>query len=259
MFNNGTLNIQRFEHNSQQVRIYNLADIHYGSCACDRELFRLIVDEIARDDDARWLTTGDIVDANLSKSKFYEHESMDINEELNDVISILKPIASKCIGWVSSNHHTRIKKISDVDIDSILTKALDVLYMGGIGVVCLSLGDVGNKQKLFIGMHHGDARSTTMGSKFNSMQRLTDCIGGCDVYLEGHSHTFYQTNTKMYEVYRDHNRVTQRDVLLVSAAHLLDWHDSYGSDNKYKPTPKGIPIISFDTKRNLTCILRGGK
>jgi UDP-2,3-diacylglucosamine pyrophosphatase LpxH len=225
------------------ITIVNLGDIHYGSVACNRDFLQSMVDYIAGDDSILWLSTGDILDINISKSKFHDPSGLEVNHEFNTVTEILQPIATKCLGFVGSNHSERIHKLSGLNFDQILAKVLNIPYLGGTGLInCIVCNDLNPiRYSYYIVMNHGRSNALTLGSKANSMQRLSEVFSNVDLVLEGHTHTFMTSTKEIQIVDKRNNRLRTSTVTMCVCGHCLNWARSYASDNKLSPTPMGFP------------------
>ena len=256
MLNNSNNNIiPKSSFNLPKLEIINLGDVHYGNVACNKNFFKKTIKYIEDNPDTYWLSTGDMLDVNISKSPFYDPSGLEINDEFNEMVDLLEPISGKCLGFVGSNHSHRIHKLAGLNLDQILAKFCHIPYLGNTGLINCTLRNLdsasnrNNKQSYFISMTHGFSGGTTLGAKANSVQRLYDMIPNVDICLEGHTHTFITTVKEVYSINRSNNKLVSNVVTLCVCGHCLDWAKSYASSGKYQPTPIGFPLITLSLKQ----------
>lgn len=230
----------------QNIHLFNLGDVHFGSIATHKEFFQHVIKKISTDPATYWVSTGDILDVNLAKSKFFDHAGMEANEEFNVIVDLLRPIAGKCLGFVGSNHSERVHRFAGLNFDQILAKTMDIPYLGGLGLINITLSCPKTspiKRTYYVAMHHGSSNAITLGSKANSLQRLSDVFSNVDLVLEGHTHTFMVSTKEVQVIDRDKNKLRSSTVTMCTCAHCLDWSKSYAADNKYTSTPAGFPVF----------------
>lgn len=250
MLNNSDSNvIPKRTFNLPELKIINLGDVHYGNIACKKNFFKKVVNYIKDSSNVYWLSTGDMLDVNISKSPFYDPSSLEINEEFNEIVDILEPISGKCLGFTGSNHSHRVHKLSGLNLDQILAKFCNIPYLGNTGLINCTFLNNRKNLSYYISMTHGFSGGTTLGAKANSVQRLYDMVPNVDICLEGHTHTFITTVKEVYSINRSSNKLTSNTVTLCVCGHCLDWAKSYASAGKYQPTPIGFPLITLTSKQ----------
>lgn len=251
--------IPKYDFPKGDIHLINLGDIHYGNKACNRQFFLDTIKIIKDRPKVYWLSTGDLLEVNTPKSPFFDPDNLTLNKEFDKFIDILRPIASKCLGFVGSNHSNRIFKLSGLNLDSILAKTLNIPYLGITGLINCTLKRTSKKNRVYsyyISMTHGFSGATTLGAKANSVQRLYDMIPNVDLCLEGHTHTYIVTVKEVFSVNRSGNSLVSNQATLCVCGHCLDWQKSYASGGKYQPTPIGFPYITLSAhKKNVSITL----
>jgi len=230
------------------LQLINLGDVHFGNSACDKQFFEGTVNVIANSPNTYWISTGDMLEINTFKGKHYDPESLELNEEFERIVDILKPIAHKCLGFVGSNHSARIHKLAGLNFDQVLAKTLSIPYLGSMGLIGTTLAE-GNRRIMFtyyIAMYHGRSNAITLGSKANSMSKLSDIFPNVDLVLEGHTHTFMTSSKEIQIIDPNHNKLKTMTTHMCICGHCLDWATSYATDLKCVPTPKGFPFINLN-------------
>ena len=233
------------------LEVINLGDLHYGSSHCDRAAVKRMVNYIAENDNVFWVSTGDIFECALKSSNVADvYSSMPIDEEIEAMLELLKPIAHKCIGITSSNHSNRLVKATNLSPDKLLCKELDMSYLGHIATIRLMNSfNCG----FFITLHHGAGGTGAMrGSKALKLERFGNIVKGSDIYMQGHTHTFqYFVNTEQY-VDRKHYKIISREAHFTTTGHYLKYNGSYAEALGLSPAPIGSSrvIMSGSTGMN---------
>ena len=193
------------------IRIVPLGDVHIGSAACDEKRLQQVVDGIAEDDDAYWLGMGDYAEfINRSDRRFDPAvlaswidvaDLVDLPRAQRDrFLSIIKPIAGKCLGLIEGNHEQSIKARFERDIYSEIVSIIKSwggfepdhqLAFGMYGYLRLVFKFGGNKRTAAVGItgnvHHGFTGGRLGGAKALNMERWL-WTHDADFVVFGHSH-----------------------------------------------------------------------
>lgn len=102
---------------SAQFAIWHLTDLHLGAAACDEKLLQAHINEIAADDNARWIGGGDFIDCIARVGdKRYDEDAMAgwvrgkkdvVGLEARRFVELVTPIAHKCLGLVEGQVKAR--------------------------------------------------------------------------------------------------------------------------------------------------------
>lgn len=222
-----------------EVLLYNLGDVHLGDDACDIDTFLRVVERIRANPKARWVSTGDICNVALTTSKSSPYNSLNLEEELDFAVKTLKPIADKCYGIVSSNHHDRLQKQAGMSLDKVLCSYLSVPFLGALGSVVITCGRLSHWSVL----HHTTGGGTTGGAKMNKQDRLMNLVPGADIYLAGHTHSHMVSTDCQF--YLDRKRLTAKMLrqIKVTTGHYINYDSSYAASMMLTPKPKGSSVI----------------
>ena len=229
------------------ISILNLGDIHFGNSAFYRPLLDKAVAYILNNADCYWLSTGDILEMALKDSLSFAYGGMAPSQEYAQVIEILKPIADKCLGLVESNHHNRMNRATSFSVDKMLADELKIPFLGPINVIKVTCGAAA----YYIAMLHGSGGGKMRGGKVNNTQNLVNIIGGCDVYLNGHTHTYNHFPDLIYYVDKKRGSLIGMESQFVTTGHCLKYMDSYAA-GKWFPTPMGFAEITLGAAVNGT-------
>jgi len=223
------------------VKLYDIGDVHRGNIAFDGELLEKVVDEIASDKQAFWVSTGDLLEVALKDSIGDVYSAYSTETEYEYLKEELAPIAHRCLGIVRSNHHRRFEKAVGMSLDKLIARELEVPFLGALGVIRIKCGAA----PYYIAMHHGTGGGKMRGGKTNNTQRLAGIMSGCDLYLEGHTHTFDFFIDDHYYIDKKRRNCILYKAHFVVTGHFLTYFDSYGVDAKYKPSPKGVAVATL--------------
>lgn len=229
---------------SQKIKIYALADIHYGSPACDREALSVCIQTIQSDPFARWIGLGDYVYTSSKRGQL----SLVASRESRELIGLLNPIAHQCIGLIEGNCEIENARqnVYEGMIDSLARGGnIDPakLRLGRESVVQLSIarfnGVTANHWRYRIYAAH-DVNHYAQPSDLS--YELIRTVGGIDtdIVIEGHTHTAYRINYPM-------RRVNQRGLFVN--------RDRYGI---FAPAMMTAPVIVSDHAHNDRLTVTGG-
>jgi predicted phosphodiesterase len=192
---------------SDVFHLYPIGDIHIGSINTDEERLKKLVKEVEKDKFAYWIGQGDFAEFinrcdkrfdPMSLAKWISVEdTVDIcHAQIEHLLHIMKPIASKCLTMVEGNHERTIKHHFERDVFSeIVTRTKTD---GGFpSDYKLSLGDCGWLQLIFkrqsaittlkLYCHHGYGSSSSAAGKATEAVRFM-ASHDADLTLFGHGH-----------------------------------------------------------------------
>lgn len=234
------MNISKLKFDNS-IDIVALGDSHYGDNLCDRAMFKRVVNRIATEKDTYAILTGDLLNVGIAESVTGSYGSETLGDELDEVCEVLKPIKDKIIGFVSSNHHSRVERKTGLSIDKEIASRLGIEYMGHVGILNVVCGS----SSYFIAIHHGAGGGRTMGAKANEIKHLEEIVPGCDIYLQGHTHTFQHYVQSSFCINRHRAKVDKVDTHFITTGHYLDYEKGYAAEMKLRPSVKGSAMISL--------------
>ena len=250
--------------------LYPLGDIHDGAAACDEKLLRRIVDRINKDDGARWIGTGDYCDfINPSDKRFSFATLADWIEmpdlldlpkaQVNHLLDILRPIASKCLGLACGNHEMTIQAKYERNIYSEIVTGIKEaggfpadhkLALGYYGWVMLNFYRSSKKRQsrttIKANVHHGFVGGRLAGAKALNMQRWL-WTHDADLVIFGHSHNQMAQPETVEKLDRNGKLVQQVRRGCYGGTFLKtvneDGPSTYSERKGYFPLPVGNPVI----------------
>ena len=226
---------------TKQIKVLNVGDVHYGNPCCDRKAFKEAIDYIKLEKDCYWISTGDLLEVAIKDSLSDVYKSLNLYDEIKDIVDLLEPIKHKCLGIVGSNHHYRVERKIGLNLDALLCEFLQIPYLGIIGYLRIIVGNIG----YFVALHHGYGAGRTKGSKVNKLENFGNVAKGFDVYMMGHVHFFDFFIDKDLIIDKKHNKVVNCISYYITTSHFLNYRDSYGERLLLDSSPKGCAMITL--------------
>lgn len=257
----------------QTYTLYPLGDIHLGSANCHKRLLDETIRKIKDDPLARWIGMGDYGEFIGVRDPRWHAGGLD--ETLFDLSDLdrlraryleiirdrLLPIAGKCWALGEGNHETAYDSRHDERITADLATALGLapdVYTGWSAITRILFEDENNHRSTLRVYHsHGWQGGRTDGAKVNQLDHLMGWIEGCQIYLQGHSHSrLIKTKTRLgtnvgftdavaYDAYGAHTGSFLRTYAMNQTA--------YGERKGYPPTSLGTLRFSLTpTQKGVT-------
>lgn len=223
------------------ISLVNLGDVHRGDDACDTAALYRVIKQIEQDPDTYWFSTGDLLNVALASSKSSSYSSMNLDEEMEALTREIRPITSKCLGLVSSNHHLRVEREIGMSLDALLAREWRVPFLGDLGEICV----VCDRAAYYMVLFHGFGGGVTRGGKANKAERPETVLPGADLYATGHTHSFAHFISSTPILDRKRNIRSSIDTHFVVTGHFLNYGKSYAPRMALKPMPCGSSRIKL--------------
>ncbi|MEC1440554.1 hypothetical protein P9D57_17840 [Bacillus sonorensis] len=169
-----------------ELRVYLLNDLHFGSESVDYELWERIKQDIRENRHrSRILINGDIIEGvtRQSKGDIYK-QRMSPKEQVDFAVSEFYEFRDLIDAVNSGNHDQRIKNETSFDPIETFCKDLGILdkYLEYEGIIAYSW----NKCFYSIQMHHGSGGASTTAGIINKMKKMRK--SNCTVTYIAHHH-----------------------------------------------------------------------
>lgn len=182
----------RIEHHphiphNRRLQVFQISDIHLGSKTHIKGAFQEMVDKIRKTRFTAWIGHGDLIENN-SKTSVGEgvtEQKITSNDQLLEIIDILKPISNKCLGLARGNHEARTSKKEGIDIVDLIAKSLDVPRLMSHSLHTFVFDDTNTEHTLLV--THGKTGAGTTAGRRRAVENLTH-IYDADAYMYGHVH-----------------------------------------------------------------------
>lgn len=240
---------------TERIEIVPLPCIHYGNPAHQALLLKWAIDYIKADPFRFGLFMGDMIENAITGSKgdVYNDTHSPI-DQIDDIIRKFTPIAGKIIAVLRGNHEKRTIRAVGVDPGMMIAYGLRRPYLGIEGIIRLKFGRdswTGNGLVYHIYAHHGWGGGRTMGSKINNLDRMTQRVEGCDVYMMAHTHQMAAYPSGIYAPSPRSDRIVMNMRLMVMCGSFLGGNPGpeYAAEAGYQPTVPGTVIVSLSGRR----------
>lgn len=222
--------------NTPSVRIYPLADWHYGSRQCDETLIKQIVNRIKDDPIGRWVGMADFMENAIlgSKSDMYT-QTVPPREQLQYIEDTLAPIRDKGLFLIAGNHELRTHRLVGMDPSELLAERLDIPFRG---FSCLSFLQLRSKTprgfKCYF--HHKGHKRTN----FNALRLIAP---DADAIFGAHVHDTSRTPVTWFDC--SYNGIIRRFGCNYRVGSALTWDDSYAEEKAYPPATPEFICVEF--------------
>ena len=226
------------------VYVIPIGDAHYGHPACDVKMLQGYLDWVAeRPESARILLMGDLIESatrNSVGAGVYEQEHS-VDEQMQQVVRLLKPYAQYIDAAVIGNHEQRIKNETGIDIMRIICDQLGVEYLGYSGIV----GYAANKVAYTVFVWHGAGGGRKPGGALNRIEDMAN-VAQADVYIMGHTHrlTTYARDIKTPDT--RNGKITSTRQVFVNSGSCLNWDGGYPEMQGLTIPKRGFPRIRMN-------------
>lgn len=165
--------IFRVEHypnipDKRRLQVFQMTDVHLGAKTYIKEAFKQQIKKIKKTRFTKVILTGDILENNTKTSVgegVYE-ETMTPNDQLLEIIDILRPIKNKIIGISRGNHEKRTSKSEGIDLCDVIARNLDVPRLMDHSLHRFHFGD----ESYTLLTTHGKSGASTIGGKINAVE-----------------------------------------------------------------------------------------
>lgn len=220
-----------------QVPFVAFGDMHYGSRTFDRAALNKVLAWIKKNN-AYWLGMGDYIELATKQSPgsgVFE-QAVDADQQLEDVVEMLKPYAETCLGLIRGNHEHRLARFTGLDPVTIMAREMGVPALGweGFGGIVRE----GACAYTFYACHSYTGNKTA-GLALNWTEREVMKWIDADILFRAHSHDL-GFDPKCCICVNPHRRaVTAQPRALVMTGHFMGRAESYIASRAGAPKPPG--------------------
>lgn len=239
----------------KKLQIYPLGDLHIGSKFFNEDFFNLWLKTFKGSKSEKIIyLQGDLIDLATKRlgNSAYE-QIMSVDDQIEYILKILRPLKKYIKGSVSGNHEERSVKEFNLDVSKLIASELECDYDTTL-YHNIKIND--NDYKIFA--QHGSKTSNQLHLMLGQAMRSTQHIDA-DLFLYGHCH--YGENISIPTI--DINGYKRRNIVLTG--HFLQYKGSYAEKMGLKPSPCSFPVINIGCNCNTDvifynedeCILNG--
>lgn len=237
-----------------EIEIIVLADLHIGDRQADVRLIQSLIDSVRDTPNRFCILAGDLLqNATIgSKSDVYT-QKMSPYEQLAYAVTLLKPIADKCLACVPGNHEERTSRSSGISLTATICAELGIAecYRDTSALLFVKFGKDGHGGPLCYSVYinHGRGGGRRVGGKMNALQDYGNIID-TDIYVVGHTHLPAMFKDSAFRVAPSKGQATLRERLFVNTSSALRYPGGYGERQGYQPNSNSYPIITLSGKEH---------
>jgi hypothetical protein len=242
--------------------LWPLGDPHFGSPNCDEDRFERTVAEIHQDPFALWAGIGDMADCITPNDKRFDMKCLapwvdkdDIVEsQRRRIVEVLKPIAGKCLCYLSGNHEETIHNVHQNNISKHICDDLGLPYGAFSSFIAINFKRLvatgaPSTTQVIVHARHGSGAAQQEGARIMTLMRLVNAFTA-DIYLMGHLHCIASYCPERLEMDKAYKIRNKRLVAVLTGSWLKAYQQgsgiSYAEIKGYKPTQLGCPRIIID-------------
>jgi predicted phosphodiesterase len=215
---------------SDDVSIYPISDIHFGSVEHNSKEWTKFANHIGSKPNAYIILGGDLINnaTRSSVSNIFE-ERMRPRDQKIAMARCLEPIKDKIICAVSGNHERRSIKDADDDpmYDIMCQLGLEDIYRPNAAYVKVSIGSRRTEDKPEVSytfcVTHGAGGGIFTGAAVNRNERYGNIIDGLDCLIVGHTHKGTMTKPSKIVIDAKNNVVSIKQMVVVSCVSWLEY------------------------------------
>lgn len=244
----------------KRMEIVLFFDLHIGSPKCNYEK---IVEDIAyvkTHEDAYCIIGGDVINNSIKSSvgDVYE-EQLTPMQQIKKAVTMFEPIKDKILCVTSGNHEARSYKQDGIDLLYFFCAELGITEKyDPVGLVCtIRLGENAKKNRIRYDLYvtHGTGNGgRTIGGKANGLERRSNIVVNCDIYINGHTHTEMVFRDSIFYVDGQNSQICQKDRVFVNASSPLKY-ESYAHTFGLKPSSIFSPKIILNGNEKLATVI----
>lgn len=236
-----------FELPLKALNLYPLGDWHHGSRQAFPRFIKQEIDTIAADPEARWCSMGDLIENAIvgSKSDVYL-STTNPEKQIEDVVSLLKPIKDKGLFMIPGNHSARTMRVAGIDPDKVIADLLGMPYARYSILASLALGKAKQKPRAICYFHHSRGGGSTPGGKVNAAAKLRLIVPGADAVFCGHSHTTNREPVTWFDA--GLAGLVRRKGYNYIIGSALTWKESYAEEKGMRPAAVEQIAVRFEPK-----------
>lgn len=231
----------RFRLKRNKLYIFPLSDLHLGSPNCDLDYFYYWEDVFnnTRTKHKIIYLLGDLIDMQNLRIGAWE-QNLSANEQIYELIDLLKPYKKYINFMTQGNHPRRVKKDYNMDVGKLVSDILNIRYDKSDFFDKLNI----NNNDFVVYGKHGNRFSSRLELAQGGMIRDATNIDA-DLLMCGHNHYCSYFNRPIQTkdgIRRKHYAFT---------GHFLEYKGSYANERNMNHVPQGFMRIGIDRHLNV--------
>lgn len=227
-----------------EIKLYNLTDVHIGSRYHKDELFKSHVDMIRKDPMAFALTGGDLSEmiTKISVADPYE-QVLNNTDQVTEVVRTLLPIADKLVAARGGNHDSgRLEKAAQFDPSLLMATMLKMPYFGTRVVIGLEFRGIIK----YVSLTHKYGSAHSIGAIENEVKKVRayETIF-VSAYFSGHNHKSFVIPEESLKLIPGKGYETERWWIINGGSYTIRT-GSYAEKADYPPSPQDLTYYAFN-------------
>lgn len=235
-----------------------LGDVHLGNKACDKDHFFRRVKAITEDPLRYTLFMGDLPENNGPTSRGapnphfriadLDPDFIEVADQTEAVVDVLKPIAKKSLGAHIGNHEDRT--MTEKEFQLFFCKPLEVKYLGYAAMTRLKFEHRGKEVASYVILsEHSRLSGQRKGTIMNNLEQLFR-LYDADLILAGHTHFKFVDEMIRYVWDFGRDTIAEKTVLAANTGSFVKSHvegySAYTDRNLGSSRQTGTITIRFD-------------
>lgn len=228
----------------RRLDIVPIYDVHYGHREYRREKFLEYLEYIRRTPSVFTFLGGDIIE-NASRESVgagvYEQSVMP-NEQIHEIVNLLRPLAHKIMFSIRGNHEYRSMKVLGIDIGQVIAEALSVPYFAQ--PVYADLSWKGYSWRIHA--QHGSSAAQTHGGQINAATKVVPVQGDfTHAFFSGHTHSSKSIAGNAVCRNWETGELEERKYFVIIMPSFLGYFGTYGAERGWAPPSSGSVRLSL--------------
>lgn len=253
------MKVKEFKTKYSDAYILALSDFHIGDKgfnAASKKKLKDYIKWIRETPNAYVILNGDLLNVatRTSVSSPFD-QNRTLGEQIDEVISLLRPIRSRILGAIDGNHEQRLSDFVGYSPTITICDRLGIDYMGSTAIYLIRLeartykNSTPVRGSFSIFAHHTTGGGRTDGSKINRVIMLKEIVPNCDIYVGSHSHSLVSDHREAIVLHQKTGKLDRIRQLFVISGGYLDWNNSYAEKKMLPPGRIGSARIHLFLKK----------
>jgi len=230
----------------ETINIMPIGDLHIGSKHSNHDFIKYAIRSLKkRKGDKRIYLMGDLVEVASKKvgDSVFKSKEMNVNEQVETLLKVLKPVKSHIKSIVIGNHEKRVADDYNFNITQFIAEQMNIKLYGFQTIDSFKI----NNQSFSIHSYHGKGASKYLYTAYSKVIRETYHIDA-DMFLYGHLH---QLGHYQKTVLTPNGPKKKHYVL---TGHFLDYDGSYAEAANMEYRPESFMILTINGEMRVDSI-----
>ena len=236
---------------NDDIRIYPIADVHFGAIECMEGEWQRFCNNLLSDPNAYVVLCGDLINnaTRSSVSNVFE-DRLRPREQKKLMAELLTPLKDRILCALPGNHERRSGKDADDDpmADIMCKLDLEDIYRENMAFVKIQIG---NREKdglrnptYVLTCSHGAGGGMLTGGSVNRYERFGYVLDGVDCLIASHVHKPFVTQPAKLKIDAHNNRVSVVPFKVVCATSWLQY-GGYAAQKMLLPSSHSLQVITL--------------